>query len=215
MEESDLSCKHKFGIPLVEMLNKETLTEKERIFVEKYNKYMPVIVSDSVMNNICRYLESVNFDIKNKIKIKSNNEIYIEYLSGEKTFDEEIYDKVLTAYNGFKKELTHVNRTKNKVIKKKYEYDTEQRTSDIYIRFSEEMENVCSNISQLVDCLILIFYYENPSSNKNLLWNVYGDVIFENIKKKNKKNIMFPFPCKNGEINYLNQKFELEEIEIC
>ena len=82
----------------------------------------------------------------------------------------------------------------------------------MYEKFKMKMDECCSNVYDLVDCLVHIFYVENPSSNKDLLWNTYGDIIFENIKVKTNKPILFPFPSESGEIEYLHDRFELKEV---
>lgn len=215
MEKSDLSSKHKFGISLNDLLVKENKTEKEIEFIDNFHKYMPVIISNSVMNNICKYIESVNFDVKNKIKVESNENIFVTYLSGNKFYDDDMYKSILEEYKLFKKDIAQLSRIKNASSKNKYSTEAEQQVNTIYETFINRMEKVCSDVVTLVDNLILIFYHENPSSNKDLLWNCYGETIFENIKRKNKKPIMFPLPDPDGDIVYLNHNYSLKEVEVC
>ena len=214
MEQSDLSCKHKFGISLNDLLVKDDKNEQEIEFVSNFHKYMPVIISDSVMNNICRYIENVNFDIKNKIKVKSNDNIFTEYLSGNQFYDDNVYRAILDEYKRFKKDIAQLSRVKSANTKNKYDGDAEQQVNTIYENFMNRMEAICSNVEHLVDYLILIFYCENPSSNKDILWNCYGEVIFNNIKKKNNSPVLFPLPDPDGDIIYLNQKYALKEVEV-
>ena len=75
------------------------------------------------------------------------------------------------------------------------------------------MEAICSNEKELVNYLIIIFYCEYASSNKDILWNVYGNVIFENVKERCDTKVLFPVPSTNGDIVYLNKRFELKEVE--
>ena len=214
MEKSDLSCKHKFGISLNDLLVKDDKNEQEIEFVSNFHKYMPVIISDSVMNNICRYIENVNFDIKNKIKVKSNDNIFTEYLSGNQFYDDNVYRAILDEYKRFKKDIAQLSRVKSANTKNKYDGDAEQQVNTIYENFMNRMEAICSNVEHLVDYLILIFYCGNPSSNKDILWNCYGEVIFNNIKKKNNSPVLFPLPDPDGDIIYLNQKYALKEVEV-
>jgi hypothetical protein len=75
------------------------------------------------------------------------------------------------------------------------------------------MDEVCSNRKELVNYLVEIFYVVYPSSNKTLLWEAYGQTMYENVKR-NSKSInkpMFPFPDKDGEIEYLGTKFTVRE----
>ena len=44
--------------------NESELTEKEKYYLASMNYRNPLIESDCEMNRICRYIESVDFDIK-------------------------------------------------------------------------------------------------------------------------------------------------------
>ncbi|MNJ03085.1 hypothetical protein D3C73_1632690 [compost metagenome] len=63
--------------------------------------------------------------------------------------------------------------------------------------------------------LIDLSYCDKPRFKKEILWDLYGDVIFKNIKNKCKnKKILFPFPSQAGSLKYLNKIYELMEVNI-
>ena len=79
------------------------------------------------------------------------------------------------------------------------------------------MVEICPNVYELVNYLVEIFYVKYPKFNKDFLWNIYGKYLFSNVKLHNKINkgqVLFPMPNKNGEIEYLNKKFKLQEVKI-
>ena len=213
LEEYDLSSIHKFGIGINELINKENKTTDEKEYVELFYKYMPVVYSDSVMNNICRYIESIDFEIKNKIK-NTDSDIHLILMRNETISNHEIYKKVLDRYKKLKKELKMIRSAKNTSKKNKYDESAEQAVNSVYEKFKNEMDKICSNTYELVDYLIHIFYVEESGSNKDLLWNTYGNIIFKNIVDKNQNTIYFPMPDKEGEIKYLNQNFTLKEVTL-
>ena len=55
--EYEGSCYNKFKMGIFELIEKENKTDEESQYIELFYQYMPVIYNDSVMNNICRYLE--------------------------------------------------------------------------------------------------------------------------------------------------------------
>lgn len=216
IEGYDLSSKHKFSIGIKDLLKKENKTQEELEYINMYYKYMPVIDSDSVMNNICRYIESVDFNIKHKINVTDNKDTHLILMRNNKIINEGIYNKVLKKYKEFKKEIKLFKSIQNKKYSTNNKYDESQAQSvgGIYEKFKNEMDDICSDIYELVDYLICVFYVDFTSDNKDLLWNSYGDIIFNNIRDKNQTPVLFPFPDKNGEIEYLNQKFKLQEVNI-
>jgi len=226
IEGYNISCEHKFGMNIEELIleikdigdSAETKEEKEQLkymkdYLEAYYEYMPVVYTESVMNSICRYIESVDFKIREKVSTKSID-THSVLMRNENIKDEELYQEVLTEFKVLKRELKNSNNVKSSSRKQKYDETLSQEISGIYKKFQEAMDEKCPNTYELVDYLIKIFYIEFPSSNKDLLWNTYGKFIFKNLKDKNQNAVLFPFPNKEGDIDYLNQKFLLKEVEI-
>lgn len=214
IEGYNLSSKHKFGLTIDELIEKKDKTQEEKDYLKMFYEYMPVIYSDSVMNNISRYIENIDFDIKNKINVTDSKDIHLILMRNENIEDENTYNQVLEAYKKMKKELKNRNNIRSSFNKHKFDENLSQEVDSIYEKFKSKMDNICSNTYELVDYLIKIFYVEFPSSNKDLLWNIYGQYIFKNIKDKNQNKVYFPMPNKQGKIIYLNDRFILEEVDI-
>ena len=62
--------------------------------------------------------------------------------------------------------------------------------------------------------MVKVFYELNKSSNKNVLFEIYGKEIFEEIISK-KEVINFPFFNTNGDYKYEEDLFDIKEIDIC
>ncbi len=214
MEEYNLSSKHKFGKTINELIEKVDKTEEENLYLDSFYKYMPIIYNDSVMNNVCRYVESINFNIKENIKKNDIKDIHLILMRNENVLDEDTYAKVLIGYKNLMSEIKNLNNVKTINFKNKYDETMAQSVNSIYENFKNKMDELCSDVYELTDYLIKIFYVEFPNSNKDLLWSIYGDCIFKNVLDKNQNPILFPMPDKNGDIKYLNEKFSLKEVLI-
>jgi len=173
------------------------------------------------MNNICKHIESVDFNIRNKIRTDKKDVSYI-LMRNESIKDETTYEKVHKRYLEFKKEIRNLKSIQANTYKYKYNQKLWRELDFIYEKFKEDMDNICVNIYELVDYLINIFYVEHRSDNKDLLWNTYGNIIISNIIDKNKKPILFPMPSdekfnkgnKENFVRYLNRDYKLEVVEI-
>ncbi|CAG7839933.1 hypothetical protein CLOHAE12215_01349 [Clostridium haemolyticum] len=214
VEGYDLSSIHKFGIGINELIQKENKTQAEQEYINAFYEYMPVIDSNSVMNNICKYIESIDFDIKHKINANQHEDIHLILMRNENIVNKDTYNKILKEYKSFKKEIKLIKSVQTNMGKNKYDESQEQSVNVVYEKFKNIMNGLCSNTYELVDYLIHIFYVEFKNDNKNLLWNCYGDIIFQNVKDKNQKQILFPMPNKKGDIKYLNKYFKLMEVDI-
>ena len=216
VKSNDLSCQQKFGLTLNELLCKQGQNEKEQSFIDAYYKFLPVINSDSVMNILCKYIEDIDFNIKNKLKINNANSLYQLYMRNDIVKNQDTYQKILTEYNCFMKELQDLNNMgiNQNINKEQFNEETEQVINNIYDDFKSRMFKVCSYGYEITNYLVEIFYCEYKNSNKDILWNSFGQYIFFNIKSNTKKPIFFPMPNNNGDIIYLNKKYMLEEVII-
>lgn len=212
IEEENLTSLHKFGINIEQLINKNERNKEETKYLKNFYHYMPVIDSDSVMNNICKYIESIDFDVKNKIKKEDNKDIYLILMRNKDIINTETFNNILNAYNEFRKSIRQLNTIKKSGQYNKYDETKAYEIDNIKNELREKMCNICSNIFEIVDCLIYICYVKYPSLNKDLLWNTYGNIIIQNLIDKNQLPIKFPIKNEDGNIEYLNKKFALEEI---
>jgi len=214
----ELSCQQKYGIELQQLIEKENKTDEEREFVNKYKEFMPVIDSDCVMNMLCKHIEAVHSQIKNKhndIKIKKFD--YHVYLAPNMEEHDKTYLAVkreMANYNKLVKEMGNIGALPNH-YGAKYIEDIGTQINNRYELLKNRMNRVCSNESELVNYLIRLFYEEKKNSNKDVLWNTYGDVIFENVKHNRADSpILFPSPSPSGDIKYLNKTYSLKQVTL-
>ena len=209
----------RFGIELKELLSKNTneLNEEQKIFLKYYNKHLPVIETNCVMNKICKYIENIDFNIKKKVRSNQdfdyktlqtnnfilNNTLYRQIKEElEKTFKE--WD--LKRKEEDKKNLLRKNATKDDE-KIKFEKDIETNL------LKNKLLEICSNEEKLANHLIYYFYEERPSSSKNTLWSLVGKQIYENLKL-NINSYYFPIKNPNGNLKFLYENYSIEKIDI-
>jgi len=207
-----LLAKQKFGMTLDELkgLNRKTVEQKD--FLKTFYHFSPVIESDCVMNRICKYIESIDFGIKRMVKA-DNDQSHIRKLMSRnlENIDDNTYQKVVKVYEEYKKTVSRKSSLVGKSDKGGFDDETYTSILYHYNQFEKTLFEVSQDIREIVDCLIYMFYIENPKSNKDVLWNVFGDYIYENII--NKVNHYFvPVEDSNGEIDYLGTKYSLKKV---
>ena len=191
------------------------LAESITMFKDNYVKYLDN-AEQYISNFTDRFdIESLeSFDIKSKIQSSGN--LYKFLMSGDTIRNDEMYSLVLDRCNKFidsLRQLTSVG-INGRSNSNKYSSDLKNQLDCLLSVFKDDLEKICKDEFELVDYLVEIFYIDKPSFNKNLLWGAYGKEIFENVKNNNKGVVVFPIPNKNGDIEYLNQKYKLGEVFI-
>lgn len=204
IDKKDIECQQKFNISLSTLLEKKRKTVEQTEFINNYIDYSPVIDSDCVMNNLCKYIESIDFGIREIIKDTGEWKNYRNLMFDEHIdTDCKLYRTVINNFNKYKKKLA-TGYSNNEDDKDK---------TDKYNDIKRNMVAICSNKKQLVDYLIYSFYSENQQSNKDLLWNIYGDEIVDNLKLKNEQ-IDVPILNEDGDIKYLDKTYSIERIDV-
>lgn len=210
----DITCRQLFGMGIDDLKKLHRKTPEQLDFLKKFKQYSPVIDSDCTMNRICRYIESIDFGIRNVI----NNDSYEihERLMNNKhiQIDNDKVKKITKVFDEFKKISENLAATKvaNKINRESVDEELQRSIEVAYENLKENLYPICSNLQELVDYLIHVSYVEEKTISKEVLWSIYGEEIVDNLKMKHGKYII-PFPSDNGEIEYLNARYTLKEVE--
>ena len=222
LDEYNVICKQKYKISFHELESIERKTRDQRDFISNFYEFCPVLVSNSSMNLLCKYIESINFKISQKTKIDDTLFDYAIYK--RKAFEYmEYYEDVKKTFKEFISEQRNVILAQN-IDDSEYE-DTDSY-HEVYINNTSEdlfkkLNEINSNPYVIVNCLVDYFYTENPKRNRDLLWITYGKYIYKNIVENtgNTTNTtaLFPMPCRDGEqedLQYLGYNYKLQEVKL-
>jgi hypothetical protein len=212
----NITCQQKYSMSLEELMNSKRKTKEQLEFLNLFEQYSPVINSDCVMNNLCKYIESVDFGIKNIINDTKNEKFYSFLLNNDVEFNNDRFSLLMETYNKYKKMIHKLIPVTSQNQSQKSGFDEGQHklVNGQYEKFKSKLSEICANENELVNYLVYLFYIEQPNSNKELLWKLYGKNLFENIKSNTSNKIFIPIPDENGTINYLNNKYSLKEVQL-
>lgn len=210
-DEYDKTCRQRYGMAFDELKSSKRLTQEQKEFVANFETHCPVIISDSSMNLLCRYIESVNFNISSKIKAEFDFKQFDIYKYKDIEYEEH--------YKMFEKELKEIlyNIRQSKIVELS---DDETNLDDCVQAKNDEdiltqLRSKINSIEIIVNCFVDYYYKYNTKANKDTLWNTVGFYMVENIKNNcNVSNVKFPIPKEDGEIRYMGYNYELKEIKI-
>lgn len=177
IKNCDLKCVMLYGCKVNELKEKQNLTEEQQKFLEWYDIKMPVNISNSTMNRICRYVES-EFDGRvTELKSKGFDYTFLKspiQRSSPKTRED--------IENLEKEYIKRIKQFKKIVIEKNLSTEeANTRIMSIQQEFRERAEEICPNKQRLVNIMLDLCYGKNK--NKYFCWAVVGDLIIENLKK--------------------------------
>ena len=212
-KDYDTSCRTRWGMSVADLEKFENKDDEQVAFLQRYHKACPVIDNGSAMNLLCHYMESVKDNIKINIKDRSNMSYINSYKSNAiEEIDSNIYNKIYKVI----KELKEALRASASSGTNKNDFNNEFSNyfNNIYEIYKNKLFFICSNQDIMINCLIDIFYIDFPSYNKDILWNLFGDEIFNNVVKNSSKVIDYPVLDENGDILYLGKKYKVEQFNI-
>ena len=214
-EECNSECKYRFRMPLADLLRMENHTQDQKAFLNNYYKYMPLVYSDSPMNHLCRYIEKVDFGIREKIRGDGNFDYRI-LIDKDHPYTEEEYAaviKIFGEYNVIAKAMAI--RKESAAAVDDPDYSTYNRYRVFCESCLEEMSSSLCDMILVTNCLVRHFYEEKPRSSKELLWSIAGPYLYGTIcKNVGKRTIFYPFIDPDGDITYLNKHYTMREVAL-
>lgn len=182
ISQSNNKCLLIFGCNINSLKEEQDRTKEKEEFLFWYNNKMPVNCSSSTMNRLCWYIESEFNGYISKLKAQEfdytflKDKTIIRYPKAKKEQIKELEKEYVRRIRSFKNFVKENNITTEEANKK---------TEALYQEFKNEANKICLNASQLMNIVLDLCYGENK--NKYFCWAVIGDLIIEQLKKKNQK----------------------------
>lgn len=219
LDEYNILCKQKFRTSFSKLETLENRTEEQEAFIQQFYRYCPVIISKSPMNLLCRYIETIDFQISQKTK--ADNSFPFECYKNPNIQYTDYYENVISELKKFMKELKTSMIVTSCEEERTEEYSIDKRnyfsvkSDDLYERLSQ----VNKNPYVILNCLIDYFYIEKPTASKELLWKSYGKFICKNIMTytdNTNASVFFPMPTEEqySDLQYLGYHYKLQEVQI-
>lgn len=184
------------------------LSDRQKDFLIRFDRRMPVGVGDCIMNKICRRFEA-EFD---GYTWKHNSLSKFDYriMKSDYRYSQSQFDAIKKLYEDFNKRL------RNYVIFTDYErVDECDSIAELAIMnddFRRECSVICPNRKVLCNIVLDLCYTKN--STKKFAWSMCGQDIIHNLLTQNNNTISFPVIDDNGYIKYCGEKFKMTSKKI-
>lgn len=213
----EFRCYSLFDMTFKELQRLENKTPKQIQFLKDAENKNGFINSDCELNRICKYIENIDFHIKQKIRDVTNFD-YSKFISQEIDFDEKTYKKFVKVLESF-----NVNQSCDIVSKSNGNVgDNHINNINTYNDYNMSVmyfhdyvyQNITSNGNEIVNFLIKYFYEEQKGSSKTIMWKLAGDIIYNTMLQKHTSKITIPKKCEFGDINFLHNRFNLVTVDL-
>ena len=148
------------------------------------------------MNLVCRQIEGVDFEITEKFRNEKtwNPEVYLsETVEGWMDY----YPEVTKCYDRYLRDVVSAR------VQSSVPFDKERAVT----KLRESLSFICSNPVIVANCLVRYLLIDKPRKDLELFWAAYGRELVRAAAQKNAGVLMFPFPERDGDIEYLGKKY--------
>jgi len=185
-----------YNLTMNELLNKQDLDENQKQMICNYHKYNPLLDTDCVMNNICKYMESQISEIKINSKKKNHDKIFDILYNSNIDIDE--------------KEIKLMERQYKKFISKSTIIDSSMDNIDL--DSMDSYFSISKDLQKLANLAVYVNYVLYPNSNKNFAWGIFGNGIVMNLHEKFSGKINIPVEDSYGKIEYRGSNYTNKEV---
>lgn len=206
IKKCNTKARWRFLMSVDELLkkNKDELTDEQREFLSYYWRNMPLSMSSCVMNRICRRVEGIFRSYIGNYK-QAGRFDYTVFKSGVE-YDRAHYKEVEKIYLDYAAEARRVV-----IAQACGEAGPGDRNNRI-IAMTRKMAAVCTNSRELCDIMIDIGY--RREGTKQLIWDVCGPTMVENLLNNRGWTLSYPEQCDDGEIEFGGNRFTIKETYI-
>jgi hypothetical protein len=191
-------------IPLKDLMDKENKTEEELKLISDFYHYSPVIETKSVMNNICRYMESQAQELKHNVRDRTKFN-YRVLMGFNVEHDDRLVQKMIELYKQY-----------NAYRRNKYDGNYDSTTPEQFFRElkKEAYQKISNNGKELANLAVEVCYNIFPKTSKDFVWKLFGKEVVDNIKENTMGFFEIPVLNEHGNIEYLGKKYSLERIDL-
>ena len=165
------------------------------------------------MNNLARYVEDYEFKENKSSK-------YFDYSCLMSNKDREFKKNICKQIQ----DVIHKFQRNYPILLKKIGHDRDWGIEDVntlgsdresffdgfFDYYKNELMNILSNEEELVDYIIYVYYEQCKSADKSLLWELYSEVVLNNVKN-NSDHYYKIVESEDGQ-EFFGKKFVLQEV---
>ena len=209
VKNASVKCVREFRMELKDLLAlpADRLTDQQIDFIAYYKSRLPVGDHDCVMNRICRlfeqefdkYTSKHPADVPFDYRILQSGAGYTYY---QKRAIEKLYEEYIKQLERFRQEAGTSTTTDEYVAHKDF------MLRELRVNCFE----VCSDAKVLCDILVDVCYQSHKS--KQLVWDLCGDELIENLLEKNNWMIKYPEKDPDGDVEYSGLRFSIKTKEV-
>lgn len=208
-EKYEIEAPMYWNISLQDLLALQNKTEDQLSFVDSYLNNNPMDMSASTMNKICFKIE----DYMRGFKLQQRQPFDYSILKSGKQYDVGIKRQIENIYQSYKHSIKTIVLECNEEPSKEEQIEFNEYKESIVDLFEGQCHTICPDDTMLCDILIDICY--SGRNQKEIVWQLCGNTIVDNLLRHSNGVITYPKRVnENAEFECMGQKFVMTTIDV-
>lgn len=199
-------CKVKYKCEIHELYKKESKTMMEKEFITNFEFGCPVNYTPCLCNKIAWMIEDHFRNVKFNYKLVDFDCNLLK--NPEIKYSKAMYKKIEEIKDEYDKAVQSSIKTRLRNLEDTY--DANAFSYSLLQNFKDEIHTVSNNDELLCNILVDICYSNKKS--KSFVWDIFGDIMIDNLLKHCDYKISFPKQSEDGDITYKGLTFKMEEL---
>ena len=199
----------RFGMDIAALYALDHPSDEIKVFLDFYEKQMPVTMNDCTVNQICRMIEA-EFDGR---KRKTETAFDYSILKSGVNYSPQMFKAIQEVYHNYQARVSaFAKEAKETYIEKD---DADIQRADMRDYFISQCSEICPDDKVLAEIVLDLCYRSNR--NKAFAWDVCGAQFVKNLLAKSDGFLTYPKLADNGidgDFEYYGKKYKEERIKI-
>lgn len=216
VKKHNAKCQRYVGRNVNQLFEKVERTEEEKKLLYQYNKYMPVMKNNCIMNELCSIIEEADFNLKYfKQKeefdwtILLNNDYEVKRRSA-------LYARITDILQRYKDVQNDLAFSANALMdtsissKELEEYVKEMKNINQMFFLEKEIEHIGLPREEIYNYFVDLIYTKFKKGH-HILWNIFPDQIFKAVSLG---KMVYPIRDIEGEYIYFGENYSFRVVDL-
>ena len=216
VKKHNAKCQRYVRKNINQIFEEESRTDEEKKLIYQYNRYMPVMKNNCVMNELCSLVEEADFNLK-YFKKKEDFDWTILLNKGyEVKRRSALYARITDILQRYKDTQDNLAYSVNALMdistssKELDEYIKEMKNINQMFFLEKEVEHIGLPREEIYNYFVDLIYTKFKKGY-HILWNIFPDQIFKAISLG---KMVYPIRDEDGDYVYFGERYSFKIVDL-
>lgn len=216
VKKHNAKCTRAVGKNINQIFEQEERTEEEKKLVYQYNRYMPVMKNNCVMNQLCSLVEETDFNLRYFRQKENFDWTILLNKNYEVKRRSALYARITDILQRYKNTQNDLAYSANALMdvsmssKELDDYIKEMKNINQMFFLEKEIEHIGLPREEIYNYFVDLIYTKFKQGY-HILWNIFPDQIFKAVSLG---KMIYPVRDEDGDYIYFGEKYSFKVVDL-